>query len=169
MSSKIIENNHKKQCPSGQTNSIKSIGSFQVKEKQEDSKMTSLKNSEDNAQNLNYPEQNTACQSNQKICDKKEEQQNCGKYDSGEAEGRHRKITCMKRKRNSDMRSLGEGEGNTPDLDKELDPNNQDNVCPICTKAVGMVVQCGICKNWFDYKCEKVTKEEVELKYPKEQ
>ena len=72
MSSKIIENNHKKQCPSGQTNSIKS---FQVKEKQEDSKMTSLKNSEDNAQNLNYPEQNTACQSNQKICDKKEEQQ----------------------------------------------------------------------------------------------
>ena len=30
-------------------------------------------------------------------------------------------------------------------------------------------MQCGICKHWFHYKCEKVTKEEVELKYPEEQ
>ena len=29
-----------------------------------------------------------------------------------------------------------ESEDKTHDLDKELDLNNQDNVCPICTKAV---------------------------------
>ena len=67
------------------------------------------------------------------------------------------------------MRSLGEGESNTQDLDKETDPSNQDNVCPTCTKAVRTSVQCGICKHWFHYKFEKVTKEEVELKYPEEQ
>ena len=51
------------------------------------------------------------------------------------------------KQQHSDTSSLGEGEGNTEDLDKESDPNNQDNVCPTCTKAVRMGVQCGIYKH----------------------
>ena len=116
-SSKIVEITHKKQTPSGQTNSIKSL---QEKPKQQGSKMTSSKNSEDNAQDSDHSEQNTACQLNENIYDKKEKQQIC-------------------------------------------------EVCPTCTKTVRTGVQCGICKHWFHYKCEKVTKEEVELKYPEEQ
>ena len=87
-SSKIIETTHEKQNPSGQINRIKSL---QVKEKHQDSRMTSSKHSEDNAQDPDHSEQYTACQSNQNICDKKEKQQICGMYDSGETEGNTRK------------------------------------------------------------------------------
>ena len=82
--------------------------------------MTSSKNSEDNAQDSDHSEQNTACQLNENIYDKKKKQQIC-------------------------------------------------EVCPTCTKTVRTGVQCEICKHWFHYKCENVTKEEVELKYPEEQ
>ena len=132
-SSKIIETTHEKQNPSGQTNSIKSL---QVKEKEQDSKMTNSENSEDNSQDPEHSEQNTACQSNQKICDKKEKQQNCGMCDSGETEENTQENHLHEEnQQHSDMRSLGESEGNTQDPDKESDPNNQDNVCPTCTKA----------------------------------
>ena len=84
-------------------------------------------------------------------------------YDSGETEGNTQENHLYDEKQqHSDIRSLGECEGNTQD--KEPDPNNQDSVCPTCTKTVTTGVQCGICKHWFHYKCEKVTKEEVELK-----
>ena len=71
-----------------------------MKVKQQDSKMTSSKNSENNAQDSDHSEQNTACQSNQNICDMKEKQQIYGMYDSGETEGTHKKVTCMKRSSN---------------------------------------------------------------------
>ena len=101
---------------------------------------------------INY-EQNTTCQSNQKICDKKEKQQNCGMCDSGETEDNAQENHLHEEnQKHSDMRSLGESEGNTQDPDKESDRNNQDNVCPTCTKAVRTGVQCGICKHWFHYK-----------------
>ena len=141
-----------------------------MKEKQQDSKMINSENNEDNSQYPDHPEQNTACQSNQKICDQKEKQQNCGMCDSGETEENTQENHLHEEnQQHSDMRSLGESEGNTQDPDKESDPNNQDNVCPTCTKAVRTGVQCGICKHWFHYRCDKVTKEEVELKYPEEQ
>ena len=125
--------------------------------------MTSSKNSEDNAQDSDHSEQNTACQSNQNICNQKEKQRICGMYDSGETEGNTQENHLYEEKQqHSDIRSLGEGEGNTQDLDKESDPSNQDNVCSTCTKAVRTGVQCGICKHWFHYKCETVTKEEVD-------
>ena len=96
-SSKIIETTDEKQNPSGQTNSIKIL---QVKEKQQDSKMTNSENSEDNSKDPDHSEQNTACQSNQKVCDKKEKQHNCGMCDSGETEENTQEITCMKRTSN---------------------------------------------------------------------
>ena len=132
--------------------------------------MTSSKNSENNAQDSDQSEQNTAYQSNQNIYEKKEKQRICEIYDSGETEGNKQENHLYEKKQQrSDIRSPEEGKGNTQDPDKEPDSSNQDNVCPTCTKTVRTGVQCGICKHWFHYKREKVTKEEVELKYPEEQ
>ena len=132
--------------------------------------MTSSKNSEDNAQDSDQSEQNTAYQSNQNIYEKQEKQRICEIYDSGETEGNTQENHLYEKKQQgSDIRSPEEGKGNTQDPDKEPDSSNQDNVCPTCTKTVRTGVQCGICKHCFHYKCEKVTKEEVELKYPEEQ
>ena len=141
-SSKIIEITHEKQNPSGQTNSINSL---QGKLKQQGSKMTSLKDSEDNAQDSDQSEQNTAYQSNQNIYEKKEKQRICEIHDSGETEGNTQENHLYEKKQQrSNIRNPEEGKGNTQDPDKEPDSSNQDNVCPTCTKTVRTGVQCGI-------------------------
>ena len=48
---------------------------------------------------------------------------------------------------------------------KEKEEINKE-ICLCCDKYVGTGVECGQCGNWFHYKCEDTTEEQVKNHYP---
>ena len=48
---------------------------------------------------------------------------------------------------------------------KEKEEINKE-ICHYCNKYVETGIECGQCGNWFHYKCEDTTEEQVKSHYP---